>query len=154
MQNKLEIETRLKNVAGHRFEVEFDDPRYPRLVVDEPEPLGTGEGPNPVRLLSAAVGHCMGSSLVYCLGKARVKAEGIETRVRMELVKCEQGYWRIGGIGVKILLNVKEEDRGKMARCLGLYEEYCTVTQGLRLGTRVAVDVEVGSAAGADRSSG
>lgn len=153
MLKKLDIETKLRNVQGHRFEVEFDDPRYPKLVIDEPEPLGTGQGPNPVRLLSAAVGHCMSSSLVYCLHKARVEAEEMETGVNMSLVKCEQGYWRIEGIAVKISLRVKEEDRAKVPRCLGLFEEYCTVTQGLRLGTRVAVDVELGSASGAARSS-
>jgi uncharacterized OsmC-like protein len=152
MSKKLEIETKLRAVAGHKFEAEFDDPRYAKLVVDEPEPLGTGEGPNPVRLLSVAVGHCMSSSLVYCLDKARVKVEGMETRVKMDLVKCEQGYWRIEGIGVKIFLEVKKEDRGKVPRCLTLFEEYCTVTQGLRLGSRVVVGVELGSASGESRS--
>jgi len=154
MLKKLEVETKLKNVSGHKFQVEFDEPRYPKLIVDEEEPLGKGEGPNPVRLLSAAVGQCLSSSLIYCLDKARVKVNGLETRVNMELVKCEQGYWRIEGIGVKISLRVAEGDRSKVPRCLGLYEEYCTVTQGLRLGTRVTVDVEHGPASGAAHSSG
>ena len=154
MSKKLEIVTKMKNIGGHKFQVEFDDPSYSKLIVDEPEPLGKGEGPNPVRLLSAAVGHCMSSSLVYCLDKARVRVGGIETIVNMELVKCEQGYWGIEGIGVKISLMVAEGDKGKVSRCLGLYEEYCTVTQGLRFGTRVTVDVELGSASGAARSSG
>jgi uncharacterized OsmC-like protein len=140
----LEIVTNLKRVKGHKFEVEFDDPRYPKLIVDEPEPLGTGEGPNPVRLLSAAVGECISSSLVYCLDKARIGVEGLETRVRMELVKEEKGYWRIEGIRAEILLGVADRDRAKVPRCLELFEQFCTVTQGLRLGTAVDVDVRLG----------
>jgi uncharacterized OsmC-like protein len=140
----LEINTRLKRVKGHKFEVEFDDPRYPKLIVDEPEPLGTGEGPNPARLLSAAVGECIVSSLVYCLDKTRVGVEDLETRVRMELVKEKKGYWRISRVKAEVLLRVAEGDRGKVPRCLELFEKYCTVTQGLRLGTAVDVDVKLG----------
>lgn len=140
----MEIATSLKRISGHKFEVEFDDPRYPKLIVDEPEPLGRGEGPNPVRLLSAAVGECIGSSLVWCLERARVKIRGLETTVRMDLLKVEGGYWRIKGIRAEVLLQVDEGERGRMPRCLELFEEYCTVTQGLRLGTRVDIDVRLG----------
>lgn len=140
----MEIVTNLKRISGHKFEVEFDDPRYTKLIVDEPEPLGTGEGPNPVRLLSAAVGECISSSLVYCLHKARIGVEGLETRVRMELVKEEKGCWRIEGIRAEIMLEVADGDRAKVPRCLELFEQFCTVTQGLRLGTAVDVDVRLG----------
>jgi uncharacterized OsmC-like protein len=140
----LEIVTSLRRIKGHKFKVEFDDPHCPKLIVDEPEPLGTGEGPNPVRLLSAAVGECISSSLVYCLDKARIRVEDLETRIRMELVKEDNRYWRIEGIRAEVLLRVAEGDRKKIPRCLERFEEYCTVTQGLRLGTAVDVDVKLG----------
>ncbi len=82
--------------------MEFYNHRAQELIVDESEPLGTGQGPNPAGLLSAAVGHCVSSSRVYCPNRARVGVEGLETRVKAELVKCKQGYWRIAGIGVRI----------------------------------------------------
>lgn len=140
----MEIATSLKRVSGHKFEVEFDDPRYAKLIVDEPEPLGTGEGPNPVRLLSAAVGECISSSLVWCLDRARIGIRGLETTIRTDLVKEERGYWRIRGIRAEVLLRVEEGDMGRIPRCLELFEEYCTVTQGLRLGTPVEIDVRLG----------
>jgi uncharacterized OsmC-like protein len=150
----IRIETKLKRISGHKFEVEFDSPQYPKLIVDEPEPVGNGEGPNPIRLLSVAVGHCIGSSLVYCLDRARVKVEELETKVNAELVKCEKGYWRVEKIGIKIFFRVAEEGRERVPHCLELFEEYCTVTQVLRLGTQVAVDVELGSVSGVAHSSG
>lgn len=140
----MEITTSMKRVSGHKFEVRFDDPRIPRLIVDETEPLGGGEGPNPVRLLSAAVGECISSSLLYCLDKARVGVEDLETTVRMELVKEGRGYWRIRGVRAEAHLRVAAAERARAGRCLEIFEEYCTVTQGVRLGTRVEVDVKLG----------
>jgi uncharacterized OsmC-like protein len=141
---KLEIVTSLKRISGHKFEVEFDDPRYPKLIVDEPEPLGSGEGPNPVRLLSAAVGECVSSGLVYCLDKAKVRIKRLETGVGMELVKEEEGYWRIKGVMVEVDLLVAKRDTTRARRSLERFEEYCTVTLGLRAGTPVTIDVKLG----------
>ncbi len=67
--------TKLGLLDGYRFKVEFDVNSVPNLVVDEMKPFGEGLGPNPTRLLSAAVGHCLSSSLLYCLDKAKVKVK-------------------------------------------------------------------------------
>ena len=69
------VSTKLGLLEGYRFKVEFEVEGVPNLVVDEMKPVGEGLGPNPTRLLSAAVVHCLSSSLLYCLGKSQNKSQ-------------------------------------------------------------------------------
>ena len=57
--------------ADYRFEVDFKTPGQPLLLTDEPAPLGGGAGPNPARLLGAAVANCLAASLLFSLRKFR-----------------------------------------------------------------------------------
>ncbi len=83
------IVTKLRLIDGYQFNVEFDVEYLPNLLLDETKPDGEGSGPNPPRLLAAAVGHCMSSSLIYCLKKARISVRDIETTVKTSLFRNE-----------------------------------------------------------------
>jgi len=135
--------TKLKLIQDYRFNVEFDVEGVPNLVVDEPKPVGEGVGPNPERLLSAAVGHCLSSSLLYCLHKARVKVRNLETNVKANTWRNEQGRLRVRNIEVQMQLDVQKEDKVRVSRCLKIFEDYCTVTQSVRKGIEVNVNVNV-----------
>jgi organic hydroperoxide reductase OsmC/OhrA len=135
------ITTRLELLDGYRFKVEFDVHSVPSIVVDEMQPIGEGEGPNPTRLLSAAVGHCISSSLLYCLGKAKVHAKKLETTVQAKVERNKEGYLRIAGLNVQVRLEVNEEDTTRVPRCLKIFENYCTVTQSVRKGIEVKVTI-------------
>ena len=100
--------TKLKLLEGYRFNVEFDVDEMPNLIVDEPKPLGQGSAPNPPRLLSAAVGNCLSSSLLYCLGKAHVRVKNLETTVETNIVRNEEGRLRVKNLGVQIHLDVED----------------------------------------------
>jgi uncharacterized OsmC-like protein len=135
------IETKLVLINGYKFDVEFDVNYIPNLVVDEPKPIGEGAGPSAPRLLSAAVGQCMSSSLIYCLKKARIPIRSLETAVKTNLFRNENGQLRIRSIDVQIDLEVDEEDKTRASRCLTIFEDYCTVTQSIRKGIQVNVKV-------------
>ena len=135
------IVTKLRLIDGYQFNVEFDVEYLPNLLLDETKPDGEGSGPNPPRLLAAAVGHCMSSSLIYCLKKARIPVRDIETTVKTSLFRNEHGKLRIRSIDVQISLKVNEEDELRVQRCLTLFEDYCTVTQSIRKGIEVNVHV-------------
>ncbi len=136
------ISTKLELLEGYKFKVGFDVEGVPSLVVDEMKPIGEGSGPNPTRLLSAAVGHCLSSSLLFCLSKAKVKVKKLETTVKASVKRNEEGYLRIAGLDVQIQLEVVEEDRARVPRCLSDFEKYCTVTQSVRKGIEVKVNVK------------
>lgn len=135
------ISTKLMLIEGYRFKVEFDVYGIPSLVVDEMKPIGKEEGPNPTRLLSAAVGHCISSSLLYCLGKAKVKVKKLETTVQANVERNKEGYLRIPGLDVQVRLEVSEEDKARVPRCLKVFENYCTVTQSVKKGIEVKVRI-------------
>jgi uncharacterized OsmC-like protein len=136
------IITKLQLIEGYKFNVKSDLEYIPELIVDETKPDGEGSGPNPTRLLSTAVGHCMSSSLIYCLKKARIPIKSLNTTVTTNLYRNENGRLRIKSIDLEINLTVKEEDKNRLNRCLTLFEDYCTVTQSIRKGIQVNVQIK------------
>jgi uncharacterized OsmC-like protein len=126
---------------GYEMGVDFGLAGVDPLTVDEPPPLGEEAGPNPARLLAAAVGSCMSASLLFCLRRARVPVEGLRARVQGSIVRNEQGRLRIGELRVKLMPETGE-DGARMARCLELFEDFCIVGQSVRDGIPLAVEVE------------
>ena len=126
----------------YRFTVSFGTDVVPELTVDELPPLGAGAGPNPVRLLATAVGHCLGASLLYCLKRSRIVVQGLHIAVDGALVRNERGRLRVGSINVTLATDVPEQDRERMSRCLELFEDFCIVTESVRHGIPVTVEVK------------
>jgi uncharacterized OsmC-like protein len=127
---------------GYRFLVDFAQPGVPPLLLDEPEPLGAGDGPNAARVLAAAVGNCLSASALFCLRRARIDVHGMRTTVSASLARNEAGRLRLAGIQVRITPVVDAADHGRMRRCLELFEDFCVVTQSVRSGIEVDVSVE------------
>jgi organic hydroperoxide reductase OsmC/OhrA len=127
---------------GYAFSVDFEQEGVPSLLLDEPPPLGAGRGPNATRVLAAAVGNCLGASLLFCLRKSRVDVRELRTTVAGRLVRNEQGRFRIAEIRVRLTPDVPPEQRERMRRCLGLFEDFCTVTESVRQGIHVDVEVD------------
>lgn len=141
MADEKGFELTLRLQEGYRFAVDFGG-GLPELLVDEPAPLGAGEGPNAARLLGAAVGNCLAASLEFCLQRSRVPLHGMEVGVRGTIVRNEQGRFRIASLAVTLSPEVAVEDRERMQRCLEVFEDFCIVTQSVRNGLEVAVTVE------------
>lgn len=136
-----EFAIQIEQVKDFEFRVIFDDPSLAQLKVDEPPPLGHGAGPNPARLLAAAIGSCLTASLLFCARKAHLPLNQARTVVRTEIRRNEQGRLRIGGVRVEIDPGITEPDQQKALRCLELFEDYCVVTESVRKGIPVEVTV-------------
>jgi len=137
----------LSRRQGYAFSADFGAD-LPSLLLDEPAPLGGGRGPNAARVLAAAIGNCLSASLLYCLEKARVPVSDFETTVEGELVRNEKGRMRIGTIRVK-LAPIIDAEPVRAERCRALFEDFCVVTQSVRDGIDVEVQVIPPVAAGA-----
>jgi len=135
------IVTRLKLLHGYKFRAEFDVEGMPEIVLDELKPLGENLGPNPTRLLSAAIGHCLCSSLLYCLERSRVAVKNLETTINTTVERTEEGRLRVKTLEIQLYPEVEEKDVKKLSRCLEIFENYCTVTQAVRKGLEVIVNI-------------
>lgn len=136
----------LESLGGFRFRVDFE-PSGAELVMDEPEPLGEGSGPAASEVLSAAIGNCLSASLLFCLRKGDVEPRGLRTVVETRVGRNEDGRLRVEASDVTLSLELEPDDRGRAARCLELFEDYCVVTGAVRSGIEVNVAVEHGEGA-------
>jgi uncharacterized OsmC-like protein len=133
----------IERVEGFQFAVDFPDaPGTGMITVDEAPPLGSGAGPNPARLLAAALGSCLAASLVFCLKKARVEPNDVSADVTATIVRNERGRFRIGDVDVELSFGTDEESAASIERCQGLFEDFCIVTVSVRHGIPVHVHVE------------
>ena len=137
-----EFELSLTLEDGYRFTVEFDQEGVPPLLLDEPPPLGDGTGPNAARILGAAVGNCLSASLLFCMQKARIESRQIRTKVQGTLVRNAEGRFRIGEIRVLIEPSLTSEEQKRISRCMDVFEDYCIVTESVRRGIDVLVEVQ------------
>lgn len=136
----MEFSVHLTLQRGYQFSVDFGADGPPGLAVDEPPPLGGGEGPNPARMLGVAIGHCLSASLLFCLRKYGIEVGKMRSRVDGTLVRNEKGRLRIGGLKVTLDPDLSPADRARAGRCLQSFEDYCIVTESVRRG----IDIEVG----------
>ncbi len=135
-----EFKVHIEPLGGYEFKAKFSKDDIPELLMDEPAPLGKGEHPNAGLLLAAAVGNCLCASLTFCLQKARAEVKGVSADVYALLERDERGRLRIKSIRVQ--LHPELNDPRKLERCREIFEDFCIVTQSVREGIPVQVEVE------------
>jgi organic hydroperoxide reductase OsmC/OhrA len=126
--------------GGYAFTVDFGH-AIPPMTIDEPPPIGQNEGPGPTRVLAAAIASCLGSSLLFCLRKARVDVPTMRTDVQVTTGRNAKGRLRVQKVSVRLAPSVPADQHERMTRCLEVFEDYCTVTAAVREG--FAIDVAV-----------
>lgn len=133
----MDVSVDLEALGGYRFRVDFPGTGT-ELVMDEPEPLGEGTGPNASQVLSAALGNCLSASFLFCLRRMDIEPESLETVVETHVGRNEEGRLRVQSAEVTLTVGLDPEDRDRVGRCVDLFEDYCVVTGAVRQG----IDVE------------
>ena len=124
-----------------QFLINFNQDGVPELLSDEAAPLGDGKGPNPARLLAAAVGNCLAASLLFCLKKSHIEPHRISAVVEGEMTRNERGRMRITELRVRFEPALDEADLPRISRCSELFEDFCIVTESVRNGIDVMVEL-------------
>lgn len=146
MSESKEIRLTLSQLDGYAFRIDFGND-LPELLSDEPSPLGNDRGPNPSRLLLASVANCLAASLLFALRKFKNEPGQLQAVVSAAMERNAEGRWRIPRAKVELQLGEAASAHAQIERVLAQFEQYCVVTQSVRAG--IAVDVEVRDASGA-----
>ncbi|HYW58317.1 MAG TPA: OsmC family protein [Polaromonas sp.] len=135
-----QIVVHLTQEKDYRFQIAFED-GAPDLTADEPPPLGSASGPSPVQLLAAAVGSCLSDSLLFALRKFKQNPEPVRCEVQADVGRNPEGRMRVLRMKVVLTLGVEAGQLAHLDRVLDQFEEFCTVTQSVRAGIQVTVEV-------------
>ena len=134
------VTANLKQEQDFRFAIHFSD-GMPILYGDEPPPLGKATGPSPSQLLAAAVGNCLSDSLLFALRKFKQNPEPIQTAVAATVGRNAENRLRIMNISVKLTIGAPGASLAHLDRALEQFEEFCTVSQSVRQGIPITVEV-------------
>ena len=136
----MSITVQIEQQEDFRFAIRFGD-GIPPLDTDETPPLGKGAGPTPDQLLAAAVGNCLSDSLLFALRKFKQAPEPIRATATATIDRNAENRLRVLGINVKLTLGTPRASLAHLDRALGQFEEFCTVSQSVRQGLPVTVEV-------------
>lgn len=130
----------LEQQNDYRFAVNFGAD-IPVLISDEPAPLGTGSGPSPVQLLSAAVGNCLSDSLLFAFRKFKQAPEPLRCEVTADIGRNDENRLRVLNIVARLHLGVPGSSLEQVERVMTQFEAFCTVTQSVGQGIPIATEV-------------
>ncbi|MFW9945422.1 MAG: OsmC family protein [Candidatus Odinarchaeota archaeon] len=99
-------------------------------------------GPNPSRMLAMAVLGCLSASFIFCLKKKEFTLEDLRAEAEVTIARNEKGFWRVKKIDVDINAKIDDPNVKKRAdQCKKMFEQYCIVTQAVRDGINIAVNL-------------
>lgn len=134
------VRVELSQRHDYRFDIVFGGD-IPVITSDEPAPLGADLGPSPMQLLCAAVGNCLADSLLFAFRKFKQVPEPMKCVVTAEVGRNEDNRLRVLHMNARIHLGVLAASLDQLERVLAQFEEFCTVTQSVRQGIPVTVEV-------------
>lgn len=138
MSDHSQFSLKLSLLNDYQFLVDFGD--MGQLNTDEPAPLGSGDGPNPSRLLGAAIANCLAASLLFAIRKFKEDPGTLNVNVTGEMER-QNGRLRISAVKVSLQLGNPSETIPHIERALAQFEDFCVVTQSVRQGIPVTVEV-------------
>ncbi|AUM12568.1 OsmC family protein [Ketobacter alkanivorans] len=138
MSDHNQFSIRLELMEDYLFKIDFGE--FGDVLTDEPPPLGKGEGPNPARMVAAAVGNCLCASLLFALRKKKDQPGNIQATVTGQLERID-GRWRIGKLDV-VMQVANPDSLSHLPSALEQFEDFCVVTQSIRQGIPVNVTVQ------------
>jgi len=139
MSTQPDFNVKIKLLENYLFQIDFGE--YGDLMADEPAPLGGGEGPDPSRLLAASVANCLAASLLFAVRKYNEDPGELTAEISGQLGRDENNRLRISKLDVNLQLGNDVSALPHLDKALSQFENFCTITQSVRQGIEVGVNV-------------
>ena len=133
------ISVKMRLLENYVFEIDFGE--FGNIISDEPPPIGDGEGPSPSAMLAAAVANCMSASLLFALRKQKEDPGELHATVTGTTERVDN-YLRITSLAVTLKLGKAASEYRSLDKVLPVFENYCVVTQSVKRGIPVTVDIQ------------
>ena len=126
------------------FKCDLGDMKVKDCYIDEEHPEEVDMlGPNPSRMLGLAVTGCLSASFIFCLKKRKFNLDDLKAEAEITILRNQKGFWRVKKIDVTIKPTIDDPDTRKRAdQCKKFFEDYCVVTQAVREGIKVEVNLD------------
>lgn len=141
MSEKRRFTIHLEHIEDYQYQVRFDWEAAPKLLMDEPPPLGSKEHPNASRVLAAALGNCLSASLLHCLARENIPEAGMKTSVTCEIGRNENKRLRVSNVDVRITVSDELAKSPRVQQCLGMFQDFSVVAAAVRDGIPISVQV-------------
>ncbi|HBX38330.1 MAG TPA: peroxiredoxin [Pseudohongiella sp.] len=133
------ISVKMRLLENYVFEIDFGE--FGNIISDEPPPIGDGEGPSPSDMLAASVANCMSASLLFALRKQKEDPGELHATVTGTTERVDN-YLRITSLAVTLKLGKSASEYQSLDKVLPVFENYCVVTQSVKRGIPVTVDIQ------------
>ncbi len=145
MPEEKKVKVGVKREEEMLFKCDLGQIKLENLYIDEKNKRESEKiGPNPSRLLGLAVLGCLSASFEFCLKKRNFPLEDLEATAEVTLSRTQKGFWRVKKIDCNIIPKISDPDALKRAnQCLKMFEQYCIVTESVRRGIDVNVNVDL-----------
>ncbi|MHA1270355.1 MAG: OsmC family protein [Candidatus Helarchaeota archaeon] len=142
MSEVIKTKVNLQLVKDMIFKCDMGEMKVKECYIDETnQEEAEMWGPNPTKLVGAAVLGCLSASLIFCLQKKNLKLENYEAEAEVVIARNEKDRLRIKEINVRVSPKSENPDVIKrLDQCKKFFEHFCTVTQSIRAGIPVNIE--------------
>jgi len=126
------VEVLVRSLAGMTHQITA---RAHELLVDEPLPVGTDQGPTPYELLLAALGACTAMTVQWSAQKHRIALERVEVR----LTQSRTATGHLFRCSVILAGDLSEKDRAQLQHAAEACPVARTLTHEIAIETRVTL---------------
>ncbi len=126
------------------FKCELGEMKVKDCYIDEEHDVEAAMwGPNPSRMLGMAILGCLSASFIFCLKKKNLSLSDLKAEAEVSIARNDKGFWRVNNIDVIIKMDIDDPETRKRAdQCKKMFEQYCIVTQAVREGIDVKVNLD------------